>query len=345
MEKRGGRPYGIADVARLAGVSVPTVSRVLGGSTPVSEARRNAVFAAMQQLNYRPNAAARALVSGSRSMIAILTAQVNDPAWADTIQGIIDAARASGYSTVITILPSEDEAELDEAIGRVLSQPVAGAIVLAYDAPGFAALEQFPSAVPLVCAGPVPVEPPKVPVAAIDARSAARTVTQSLLDLGHQTVHFIGHVPQSGLSRRLLGWRETLVEAVVPIPTPLIGAASARSGYQLVERLIEDPMVTAVLCENDEIAFGAMRRLREQGWQIPTDVSVVGFGGGETGLSWHPPLSTVVLDFTETGRRATMQLLDLIAEGSCDPVSITVPEVAMRMSTAEPPSVPVGCRG
>ena len=120
------RPPVIADVARVAGVSVPTVSRVLTGSTPVSAAKRAQVMAAIEELGYRANAAARALVTARHSMIAVIAGNTTRYGYALTLQGVEEAARAAGYIVVITVVEWQEPAVVDAAVGLVLGQSVAG---------------------------------------------------------------------------------------------------------------------------------------------------------------------------------------------------------------------------
>src|SRR4051812_45723220 len=147
-----GKPPTIADVARVAGVSVPTVSRVLTGNIPVAEKRRAQVLKAIEELGYRPNAAARALVSGRRSMIAILAANTSRYGYARTVEGIEEAARAAGYMVVITVVETAEAEAVNTAVDMVLSHAVAGVIVLDFDEPGHAAMSALPRNVPVVVA-------------------------------------------------------------------------------------------------------------------------------------------------------------------------------------------------
>ncbi len=110
---------------------------------------------AIEALGYRPNAAAQSLASGKRSMIAVLTGKIDDVGWTSTIQGIADAARERGLSVMVTLIESAAPEHVHEAVSRALSQPIAGAVALAYDAPGYAALTAFPRSVPLLEATPL----------------------------------------------------------------------------------------------------------------------------------------------------------------------------------------------
>jgi DNA-binding LacI/PurR family transcriptional regulator len=332
------RPPVLGDVARAAGVSVPTVSRVLTGSTPVSAAKREAVLRAVAELGYRPNAAAQTLVSGKRSLIAILAGRTSEVSSAGTIQGIIDVAREAGYSVVITVVETAEPAGVTAALDLALSQPVAGAIVLEYDRPGQAALAALPPSLPRVVAGPTPTEPREVAVASFDARAGAKLAVEYLLDLGHATVHHLARSAANHPATRTAGWRDALAGRGL-VPPAMIECAdeSPASAYRAMGDLLErEPGVTALFCGSDTLAIGAMRRIREAGLKIPADISVFGCEDVEVGEFWLPGLSTVHIDFEEIGRRAAELLLTLLETGSSPMTSTGQPHLVIRDSTAPP---------
>jgi DNA-binding LacI/PurR family transcriptional regulator len=333
------RPPVLGDVARAAGVSVPTVSRVLTGSTPVSEEKREAVLKAIRDLGYRPNAAARTLVSGKRSLIAVLAGRTSEAGSAGTIQGIVDVARDAGYSVVITVVETEAPEDVSAALDLALSQPVAGAIVLEYDRPGQAALAALPASLPRVVAGPTPTGPRDVAVASLDARAGAKAAVEYLLDLGHTTVHHLARSSELHPLTRTAGWREALEGRGLAVPPAVeCDGDTAASGYRAAgELLAAAPDVTAVFCGSDELAIGALRRLQEAGLRVPEDISVFGCEGLAVGEFWLPALSTIRLDFEEIGRRAAELLLTLLETGTSPMTSTGQPELVLRASTGPPP--------
>ena len=327
----------IADVARVAGVSVPTVSRVLTGSTPVSSELRERVTRAIAQLGYRPNGAARALVQGRQSMIAVFAGNTTRYGYACTIQGIEEAARAAGFIVVITVIETDEAAVVDAGVDLLLGQPVAGAVVLEFDPAGRAALAAMPSSLALVAAGGSSGESP-VPHVFLDDRTAAKEATRYLLGLGHRTVHHLAIPPSGGPGDRSLGWREALEEEGVPVPEVLQARWEPISGYEIGRDLARSPDVTAVLCGNDELAIGVMRAMVEAGRSIPEDVSVVGFDGQPVAEFVSPPLTTVEQDFVGLGRQA-FGLLKQILEGDPEPASVgSTPRLVVRSSTGPPPA-------
>jgi DNA-binding LacI/PurR family transcriptional regulator len=323
----------ISDVARVAGVSVPTVSRVLTGATRVSPERSARVQAAIEQLGFRPNGAARALVGGRQPMLAVFAGNTTRFGYAGTIQGIEEAARADGLMVVISVVETDDPAAVKQAVDLALSQPLSGAIVLEYDPPGVATLAAMPSWLPVVAVAAGGRAGSTVAHAYMDDFLGARRATQYLLELGHLTVHHVAIPSAGGESSRLLGWREALEVAGAPVPPVARAGWDPMSGYDAGTRLLQDEHVTAVLCGNDELAMGLMRAAQDLGIRVPADVSVIGFDDQPLGQLWSPALTTVRQDFAELGRRS-FQLLKQARAGSQSALtSRIVPDLVVRQSS------------
>jgi DNA-binding LacI/PurR family transcriptional regulator len=331
------RPPTIADVARAAGVSVPTVSRVLTGSVPVGPKRRERVMRAIEELGYRPNAAARALVSGRRSMIAVLAGNTSRYGYAMTVEGIEEAARAAGYMVVITVVETAESYDVNTAVDMVLSHSVAGVIVLDFDEPGHAALIALPTSVPVVVAAASPSRSITLPRAYLADQRAARQATEYLLSLGHRTVHHIA-LPSSGRKGgRTAGWSAALKAAGIEPPEALSTSWNPVHAYELAKTLAADPAVTAVLAGNDEVALAVLRAMTEQGRSVPGDVSVIGFDDQPIASLVSPALTTVAQDFAELGRQS-FGLLDQAMSGTEGRTTVSVPaRLVVRESTARPP--------
>jgi DNA-binding LacI/PurR family transcriptional regulator len=293
----------IDDVAQRAGVSVPTVSRVLTGAQRVSVDKRQRVLLAIAELGYRPSGAARALASGRPSTIAILAGNTSRFGYAGTIEGIEEAARAAGYLVLIAVIENEDAASGTAAVDQVLSQSIAGVIVLKFDPPGVAGLRALPETVRRVV---VSGQREKTdPQAVIDEALGARQATEHLLELGHRTVHHLA-IPATGRENgRTQGWRKALQQAGAPVPE-LLGWTWDPSQAREIGRQIGTtrPEITAVLCGNDEIAIGLIRGLQDSGRRVPEDVSVIGFDDHPLSPLFTPALTTVAQDFVDLGRRS-----------------------------------------
>lgn len=339
MDREIPRPV-MADVARLAGVSHQTVSRVLNGHPNVSPATKANVLAAIRDLGYRPNIAARALVTGKTNVLGVISFDTTLYGPASMLYGIERAARP-GYFVAIASLPSFDRASLTQAVERFLGQAVAGIIVIAPQTAAAEALAGLAIGVPLVavgCGGTA-----ALPSVRIDNVAGAEMATRHLLDLGHQTVHHIGGPDSWHDARdRINGWRQALRTAGAPEPEMPRGDWSARSGYEAGRRLAARPEVTAVFCANDPMAVGFLRAAAEAGRRVPQDVSVVGFDDVQEAAYFSPPLTTIRQDFGALGERALHLLMSQItAGGEAPPPPPVVPELIVRSSSAAPPQ-PVG---
>jgi DNA-binding LacI/PurR family transcriptional regulator len=327
----------MVDVARLAGVSHQTVSRVLNGHPNVSPQTRAGVLAAIRDLGYRPNAAARTLVTGRTNVLGVISFDTTLYGPASMVYGIERAAHP-GYSVMIASLPSFDRRLLPEAVGQFLGQAAEGLIVIAPENTAVAALAGLAADIPLVAVG-CGTRAPLLSVA-IDNLAGAAQATRHLLDLGHRTVHHVAG-PDSWLDaqERTEGWRETLRAAGAPVPALLRGDWSARSGYEVGHRLAAMPEVTAVLCANDAMALGLLRAFAERGRRVPEDVSVVGFDDMPEAAFFWPPLTTVRQDFGELGRRALHLLIDsLSGERDTGPAMPITPDLVVRASAGRPPA-------
>lgn len=333
---RDGRAPVIADVARLAGVSVPTVSRVLTGNIPVSEEKRQRVLDAIEELQYRPSSLARALKSGKRRMIAILTASTEFYGYTRTIAGIERAARESGYSVVISTVKSPDPDDALAAIGPALEQQVAGAIVIDFDPAGAELLRQLPAHVPAVAASGFSKGQPGHPYAFIDEYSAGRAVTEYLLALGHPTVHHLGLFPLTQFSGRYQGWIDALADAGLTPPPVLPATRSVHSGYEQGLRIADSPEITAVFCSNDGLAHAALRALHDRGVNVPEQVSLVGWDNQPFTEFTLPSLTTVEPGFGGLGARAFSLLLQRISGAGDIKDTVAAPELILRDSATRP---------
>jgi DNA-binding LacI/PurR family transcriptional regulator len=322
----------MADVAQLAGVSYQTVSRVLNDSPNVRGETRERVLAAIRQLDYRPNSVARALVTGRSKTLGVVTFDTTLYGPASTLLGIARAAHDAEYAVSISSVRSLNRSTVLAAIQQLRDQGVDGVAVIAPLQAGVDALRHVRPdfAVVAVEAGPNA----SIPVATIDQMAGAAAATRHLLNLGHRTVwHLAGPQDWKEAEERIEGWRSVLEAAAAPIPAPLRGDWTPRSGYELGENLLQMADVTAVLVANDQMALGLLRRLREAGREVPRDLSVVGFDDIPEAAYFTPPLTTVRQDFAELGRRCLHLLLGRI-EGEVGPMRVVVaPELVVRGST------------
>ncbi|MEI4272971.1 LacI family DNA-binding transcriptional regulator [Klenkia sp. LSe6-5] len=332
------RPLVMSDVAARAGVSHQTVSRVVNEHPNVAPSTRARVQRAIEELGYRPNAAARALVTGSSRTIGLVTVDVNQYGPAQTMIGLEQAARAAGYSLVVTILDSADTAAIQEAVDRFVAQAVDAVVMHIADLRAVEALEVLEPQVPVVA---VQMGGEGLgPTVTVGQEAGARLAVRHLLELGHTTVHHLsGPVNSVESVRRVSGWRQALTEAGAPHGDLWHGDWWPASGYEvgllLADRIRSGEPVTAVFVANDQMALGLMVALRERGLAVPGDVSVVGFDDVPEAPYFSPPLTTVRQDFAELGRRGVELVLARLAGADACP-DLVEPQLLVRASTAPP---------
>jgi DNA-binding LacI/PurR family transcriptional regulator len=321
----------IRDVARAAGVSYQTVSRVINGQVGVKESTRHSVLASIRELGFRPNQAARALASGQTRAVTVLTSNTTLYGYAATLQGIEEAARASGFSVGIRVLDSAEPAAVRATLERDIDPTAGAVIVIAYDLAGVHALRAIPAGVAVAAAVEASEATRRHPYPCVwlDDRAAAADATRYLLGLGHETVHYVSIPSSTRTSDRTEGWRTALRAAGVRVPDPIPGGWAPQSGYEAGRRLAADERVTAVLCGNDDLALGVLRAMREAGRPVPSRVSVVGFDDGPQSAFYAPALTTVRLDFVGLGRDC-FRLLNGREDASA--VKAVKPELIVRAS-------------
>lgn len=327
----------MADVARRAGVSAQTVSRVANGFEGVVEETRQAVLLAMADLGYRPNSAARALKRGEFRAIGVILFTLATTGNMRTLDAITTSAADAGYAVTL-ITGSPTRGGIRSAFTRLDELMVDAVIVV---------MESH-----LLDSGGITL-PPGAKVVVVDSDAGdrfavvdadqvegARTAVRHLLDLGHETVwHVSGPAESFSAERRAHAWRAALESADAPVPPLLRGDWTAESGYRAGLRLIAEPGCTAVFCANDQMALGVYRAFSEGGVRVPTDVSVVGFDDIAEAASFAPPLTTVHQDFSEMGRRSVARVLEQLRRGAPEVGTTLVPtHLVTRASTAPPPA-------
>ncbi|WP_267277137.1 LacI family DNA-binding transcriptional regulator [Arthrobacter sp. CDRTa11] len=330
------RRVSMADVAKLAGVSSQTVSRVSNGSPDVVRETRQQVIAAMDQLGYRPNSAARALKRGSFRTIGVILFSLSSFGNVRTLEAI--ALHAAKEDFAITLIPvtAPTQAGVQGAFSRMGELAVDAVIAI--------------MEVQLLDAATVTV-PPGVKVVVVDSNAGsdysvvdtdqadgARQAVEHLLGLGHETVwHVAGPEKSFASERRREAWRNTLLAQGKKVPPIVRGDWSAGSGYEAGLWLAEQEGCTAVFTANDHMALGVLRAFREKGISVPGDISLVGFDDVPEASSYTPPLTTVHQDFTEVGHRCVDNVLHQIRSNTADPGMVLVPtRLIVRESTAPP---------
>jgi DNA-binding LacI/PurR family transcriptional regulator len=335
---RGASAPSSVDVARLAGVSQKTVSRVFNGERYVSEQVRQRVLDAAEELGYRLNNAARALASGRTRSIGVVALGTALYGPASLLVGIERAARETGYALRVVNTADGAPAGIAGAVESLLDQGVDGIVISEpIDEGAVSVLVDVPV---LVYGAPAAFAGPRAVTAGVRADLLARAATEHLLDLGHRTVHHLAG-PQRWYSARdrLEGWRAALAERGAHEPPVVEGDWSAASGYTVGRELASDSTVTAVFVANDDMAIGLIRALLEAGRRVPADVSVVGFDDIPVADYVTPRLTTVRQPFDAVARTGFELLVHAMENPDADPLPVIDPpvELVVRASTAPPP--------
>jgi DNA-binding LacI/PurR family transcriptional regulator len=333
----GSHPPRMEDVAGVAGVSHQTVSRVLNGFPKIRPATRDRVLAAIEELGYRRNTAARTLVTRRSGTIGVITADMNHFGPASILLGLESASRAAGYSLSLAGLPEISATSLRTAVDQVLGQAVEAVVMIVAHQAALTLAQSLHIGVPLVLVeGDLSATPL---TAGVDQIAGARLATNHLLDLGHQSVlHLPGPADWLEATARREGWRMALEERGRPVPALMVeGDWTSRSGYQASRAMLSESRPTAVFAANDQMALGLLRALHEAGLRVPEDVSVVGFDDLPESGYFTPPLTTVRQDFGELGQRIMDLVLRVLAGEHNASEPLVEPMLIVRSSTTAPP--------
>jgi LacI family transcriptional regulator len=333
-------PATIYEVAREAGVSTATVSRVINTRRHVRESTRQKVEAAMERLGYVANRQARGLAGGRSRMIGLLVHELGSSYFTQLIRGIDLAVADIGYDLMLYTSHARVEAEARHAL-ELATGPVDGVIfVLAVDPSQYVeTLRQRGK--PFVMLDHSHELSGTTFVAAAN-RSGTREAIAYLIELGHRRVGFITGKPGvSSAGERLAGYRDALRAADIPYARELIvtGDFLEERGYRGTQQLLSlDPPPTAIFTSADTAAFGAIRAARDAGLRVPDDLSVVGFDDIPEASLVMPPLTTVRQPMLEMGATAVRLLQRLMDDPGATPRRTELDtELIVRGSTAGPP--------
>ncbi|WP_318779096.1 MULTISPECIES: LacI family DNA-binding transcriptional regulator [unclassified Arthrobacter] len=334
-EKRAApRAANIRDVARAAGISHQTVSRVINGHASVRESTRLKVLAAMEELQFRPSRAARMLVTSRSGIIGVLVSHGAYYGPSSSLAAIESAARDAGY--LVDIANVTDDDSITKALDRLVGHAAEGLIIQAPQFKTLEAIEHLSIDIPFVTVhSTARLEDHRL---SVDQVAGARLATRHLLELGHRRiVHVTGPKGWVETGERIRGFRVEMSVWGAEAAEPLVGDWTAESGYRIGKELLRDGNFTAVFSSNDQMALGLIHAFREGGLDVPRDISVVGFDDIPEAAHFLPPLTTVRQDFAELGRRCIALLLaDLRGEPETHHRHV-VPELVVRNSAAAPP--------
>ncbi|WP_249383873.1 substrate-binding domain-containing protein [Chitinivorax sp. B] len=322
----------VHEVARAAGVSPATVSRILNGSARVSDAKRRAVEQAIAQLNYKPNLLAQSLKSGRAMTIGILTQDVVSPFFTESLRGIESALIGTGYAPLIVSGHWQQDEESDR-VELLIARRVDGIVILSGSL-SEAQITTFAQRIPIVATGHRLAARRALGIK-FDQYNGARLATQHLIEMGHRRIAFIaGPVEHEDARVRLEGYRDALMnERIAYEPDMVVQGNFLESGGMLaVNQLLESrQQFTAIFAANDQSAYGARLALYRRGIRVPEDISIIGFDDLPASSYATPPLTTVRQPVYEAGLMAAQSLLQLIRGEPVDSPDLTL-ELIVRES-------------
>lgn len=336
-ESSAPRAPNIRDVAKVAGVSYQTVSRVLNDSPSLRPETRARVLEVIDELGYRPNQAARALVTSRSQTIGVLVAARVAAYGVQTIlYEIEDAARQAGYRVAIAT-SSSDENAVSEALDQLIGQRAEAVVVVSPQSRVFDALAATPLRIPFVL-----LDSSRRDLGhsvAVDQFEGGRLATRHLIELGHtQIVHIAGPQDWIEAEARMQGFLREVSDNELMVQPPVLGDWTAEFGYRAGRELLNRADFTAVFCSNDLSALGLLHAFREVDIRVPGDVSVIGFDDVPEAAHYWPPLTTIRQDFAEVGRRAIGLLLAELGSGGEVFTEAVRPQLVLRSSTGAPGS-------
>ncbi len=328
----------IKDVAKLAGVSISTVSRVLNETAHVSADKKERVLEAVKQLDYSPNPAARSLLLRKTGVIGVVVPFASGEFFSEFLKGVDQTASDLEYFLLISI-SHRSEADLRKAI-RSLEKRVDGLIVWAPEMKAGEVLGLLSEATHVLLLNTY-AEDGESDLVDFDNYGGMCAVVEHLVGLGHRDIAFLGG-PSSAVDAkdRLRAYRDTISQSEIP-PRPELefdGDFTVEAGYAAAARIMAlQPRPSAVAAANDQSAFGIIRGLLDAGLEVPSDISVTGFDDVPSSRYMYPPLTTARVPVRQMGELAVETLVDRIIENRKEPRRELVNvELVVRMSTGPP---------
>ncbi|MEM6431120.1 MAG: substrate-binding domain-containing protein, partial [Deinococcota bacterium] len=311
----------------------------------VAKATRARVREVITALGYRPNSAARQLVTGARNTVGIISYGMNHYGPAQMVQSIERALKQQGYGLVLASLDSLEAASLQAAITALEHYPIAGLILVTpLLADSLTDVAQFCGGVPFVLVdAPASLASTGTPTVRIDQALGSRLATEHILSLGHRRIAEIsGPRLWSGASERHQAWSDALCAVGLSGQPSFESDWTAAGGFEATENIIMTDIlelaepVTAIVAGNDQMALGAIAALHARGLRVPDDVSVVGFDNVPEARFYEPPLTTISQQFDELGEQSSALLLELMTAKPVAKQAVLAPKLVVRSSTAPP---------
>jgi LacI family transcriptional regulator len=330
-------PATVTDVAKLAGVSVSTVSRILNGSARVAADKREAVEAAIQKLQFRPNLSARSLRSGSTATVGVLTQDLQSPYFTGGTKGIEEGLEGSGYAPLLVPGHWNPQEEFDRA--RLLMARKVDAMIILGGSLQDAQVAEMARQLPIAITGRQ-MQAPNVWSFHFDQVEGGRIATRHLISLGHKHIaHIAGPMEHPDAVERKEGYLKAHREAGLPVDPRLIvpGNYLEEGGFEATRELLtQGTRFTAIFCANDQTLWGARLALHQHGHEVPQDVSLVGFDDLPQCLYMTPPVTTIHQSIQEMGFAAARAVLAALAGQPAPEADLPPLRLSLRGTTKPP---------
>lgn len=313
------------DVAKLAGVSTQTVSRVTNHAANVNEETRKRVQAAIDQLGYVPNKSAQQLVRKKAKVFGVLTLDLSLQGSSRIVEGIRNEGKKSGYAISLAVIDDGNDS-IDEIIRDFKSQQVDAILVnVPVEKEKAEELVRVHQTIPFVF---IDVDPAaQVNQVMADHYEGARLAAELMVEQGRERLAFINGPECSHAARlRREAWVAVAEKSGVKIINEVTGDWGARSGYiGALDLFAKAESFDAILVANDQMAIGVLRACREQQVDVPRQVAVIGFDDTVNSEYFCPPLTTIHQDFVDIGHQAVTEILSAMKKADCPPTQIQVP--------------------
>ncbi|MCD9021395.1 LacI family DNA-binding transcriptional regulator [Cohnella silvisoli] len=333
--------FNIKDVARLAGVSIATVSRVLNGTKRVNPETREKVMKVIEATDFRPNALARGLISKRTNVVGVMIPDISNEIFSRFVNGLESVLEPNGYSLFLGITNGKEETEL-KYLQLFEDKQIDGIILsgVSYSKNHKHFFQK--TRMPIIVSGQQ-FRDSGIPFVNIENVAGSHMATTYLLNKGHKKIGYIS-APLFDIAvgvNRLEGFKKAMKEWQLPISRQSVVVADSfktSSGYDAAKKLMElSVKPTAIFAATDRIAIGAMNYLYDNGYSIPEDCSVIGFDDIEVSSLLRPSLTTVNVDYVESGFQSGKQLLKLLNRQPDEVVGdiLLMPSLSIRNSVSE----------
>lgn len=324
----------IKDVAKVAGVSISTVSRVVNESKPVSPEVKKKVLKAIEELGYRPNEVARTLVTKKSFIIGVIVTDIGNSYIAEIVRGIEEVGKIYGYDILLCSTFGDKETEL-RYMQMLSTKQVEGIILISneinQEIDRYTEKRRFP----FIYLNRYFVDERFMTVK-IDNKKAAFEMTKYLLNMGHSRITYISNTDTEKALEyvKISGYKEALKTENLESSIFITEGIDEKSGYEVAEKVIENGS-TAIFCGYDEIAIGVLGYCYDNNIKVPEDISIVGFGDIKVASIYRPTLTTVKVPYYDIGAVSIRKIIKELNGESSDSEDIVLPYKVIERSSSK----------